>query len=171
MREETGIPCLKIRPKWFLSTSYEFYENQFGNIGLIDYPVVASFLNLNSAVLIFKNERYEIVDAVVAMGAKDLQRNVNTHLKKDDMKIVELIYPKYASNDEFTVFFEEANLNLNIKLTATGIFEIYEDSEKIGYLENSDFLLRRSEFVLYKTLPLIVQAMIFWGSINRQNFA
>jgi hypothetical protein len=169
MREEAGIPCLSIRPKWWLSTSYEFYDHHSGKLGFINYPLMASLLNINSAVLIFRNEKYKIIDAVVAMEAPGMQRNVNTHLKKEDMKIVELIYPKFASNNEFTIFYEEANLNLNIKLTEKGIFEIFEDSEKIGHLENSDFFTRRSKFVLLKTLPLIVQAMIFWGSINRQN--
>lgn len=160
---------IKIKPTWFLSSSYNIYNSIGSIIGKIEYPLIAKMFNSNSANLIFGGEEYLLVDAVMAPGAGEVsQRNVNTYIKKGDTKIVELIYKGLASNEEYQILMPEKGITCLVKLEGFGNFNIYLNNEKIGFLKNKEFILRRSYLYLEKPLPELIQLLVFWGSINVQ---
>lgn len=160
---------LIIKPTWFFSSSYCFFNKDGTFTGKIEYPLVAKMFKSNRADLIFKDKRYLLVDAVAFAGAgENSQRNVNTYIKDGDLKVVELIYKGLASNEEYQIVMLKENITCLVKLEGFGNFNIYMNDEKIGFLTNKEFILRRAYLYLEKPLPELIQILIFWGSINEQ---
>lgn len=160
---------MRIKPKWLFSSCYVFFNRENDVVGTIEYPLIAKIFNSNLATLIHNNERYTLVDSVGAVTLAGQNRFVNTYLKKDDVKILELSYKQLRTSEEFQIFYIQKNLEYFVRINDFGTWDIYLDNVKIGRLINKELLLRRSTIELSQAVPELVQFLIFWGSINTQD--
>lgn len=165
------MSTMYIKPKRLFSTSYVFSDKDT-KIATIEFPLLSKIIGSNSATLIYENEKYELTDAVSAplFGATtSTNTNVNTSIKQNGKVLVQLIYKALASNQNYSIIYPEKNLEYNIQLEGSGIFNIYFGNEKIGSLKNQEIILRRSHIELNQEVSPLVQFLVFWGSINTQN--
>ena len=59
-------------------------------------------------------------------------------------------------------------MRFHVELKGNGIHEISHNKKIIGVLKNKGIFLRRSTMKFDIEIPVLVQAMIFWASINKQ---
>jgi hypothetical protein len=157
---------LRIKPKWLLSQSYNLFDDHGRKICEIIYPLTYSLMNRNVAYLIIDNEKHQIVDAIHHATLIGENKPVNTYIEIDGKKIIEIEYTYLGSNEKFHVSYEEMRFHAELK--GYGIHEISHNKKIIGVLKNKEIFLRRSTMKFDIEIPVLVQAMIFWASINKQ---
>ena len=159
---------LTIKPTWFLSSSYAFFDRDTNQIGSITLPLLARIFGSNSATLTFENIDYQLIDSAIALNVNTQSRYVNTLLKKDNLVVIELQYKSLKSSEEYRIIEQDKKLEYLIKLNGFGVWDIFLNNQKIGNLTNKEFIMRRASLELSEPVPALVQMLIFWGSINNQ---
>jgi hypothetical protein len=158
---------LKIKPKHFLSLSYNLFNNHGGIICELIYPMLNVLLGINVAYLKIDNQMLKIIDAEHHVGMIS-NRSVNTYIEINGEKMIEIEYPNLGSNEIFYVNYEGEKFSVVLK--GHGVREISHGNEVIGYLKIKDFIFRRSEIKFNKEASVLLHAMIFWGSVNTKEF-
>ncbi len=160
---------LIVKPKWFLSNDWVFFEEGKNVVARIVIPWSYYLVNYGRVALSLVESgsgtsSYEMTFPRRSAGYLG-NKEIPIRLLSDDGKEVAVLKHLLDLSTEETLTTWK-DRNFNCKLSAIGQWEITEANKQIGTIKSPLSTRTRTLSFFDENLPIYIQALIFWGTVR-----